>query len=237
MLDDGTGTAVGYCIGCPDTRAFAAAYPSYVSSVLDASDEVREQLRGSDPPRPALRPETETETETEPWTLEDGSVNGACLVQMAYDPQRLLAVEAAVSARFPATLHIDLLGEWQGRGWGARLLERTVRALEEEGQGSADASVEGGGGGGGGVWVGVAADNAKVVPFYEKMGFRLWGDDEREKEKHEGEHISSNDSNDSNDRQRGESSEAGPGDGGSIVLVREFLGGAGLRPGKAGGAL
>ncbi|KAH6894452.1 hypothetical protein B0T10DRAFT_480489 [Thelonectria olida] len=223
VLDDGSGTAVGYCIGCPDTTSFAAAYPSYVSAVLDASSEVQ-QLRAeqADPLAPAA--------EAEPWTKEDGSVNGACLVQLAHDPLRLLAVEAAVAARFPATLHIDLLEGWQGKGWGGKLLERTVRALGDEQKKDA----------GGGVWIGVAADNAKVVPFYERMGFRLW--EEEDDESHQQPHQQDEQDYDKDkDKPQGEKSETEPGAeggnakrGGSIVMVREFLGGAALRPGKLG---
>lgn len=40
----------------------------------------------------------------------DGSVNAACLAQLAYDPHRLLrGAHADVPPLFRATLHIDLL--------------------------------------------------------------------------------------------------------------------------------
>lgn len=46
----------------------------------------------------------------DPWTSADGSVNAACLAQLAYDPHRLLrGAHADVPPRFRATLHIDLL--------------------------------------------------------------------------------------------------------------------------------
>ncbi|KPM39607.1 hypothetical protein AK830_g6941 [Neonectria ditissima] len=71
VLDDGSGAAVGYCIGCPDTAAFVAGYASYVTAVLDPTLDLR--------PDPLAPPE--------PWTAADGSVNAACLAQMAYDPR------------------------------------------------------------------------------------------------------------------------------------------------------
>ncbi|KAK7422939.1 hypothetical protein QQZ08_009297 [Neonectria magnoliae] len=181
VLDDGSGLAVGYCIGCPDTAAFIAAYPSYVAAVLDPSLDLR--------PDPLAPPE--------PWVAADGSVNAACLAQMAYDPRRLLP-DGAHTARFRATLHIDLLPEWQARGWGGRLLERVVQALAEQGGGS-------------GVWVGVAEDNAKVVPFYLRMGFRLWdeGDD--------GDEAEDCGAEEGKPKRRVQG-------GGGIVLVREFPG-------------
>jgi hypothetical protein len=147
-----------------------------------------------------------------------------------------LAVEAAVAARFPATLHIDLLEGWQGKGWGGRLLERTVRALEGEQEKNAVA-------GGGGVWIGVAADNGKVVPFYERMGFRLWEDKDNHDENHEqpSQQQQQEEQDKNNGKHQGEKSETEPGAeggnakrGGSILMVREFLGGAGMRPGKLG---
>ncbi|KAI5464853.1 hypothetical protein BGZ63DRAFT_401764 [Mariannaea sp. PMI_226] len=168
VLDDGAGTAVGYCIGCPDVAAFVTEYPSYTAAVLDKSAEVQElRFRGDhDPLAPAAA--------EEPWATADGSVNAACLIQLAYDPDRLLSVSPAVAARFPATLHIDLLEPWQRKGWGSKLLERTVGALSQHQQQQQQQKQQVGGEGraGGGVWVGVAADNAKVVPFYERMGFR-----------------------------------------------------------------
>ncbi|KAH7157429.1 hypothetical protein B0J13DRAFT_541737 [Dactylonectria estremocensis] len=227
VLDDGHGMAVGYCIGCPDIPAFVGAYPSYTAAVLDPSPDLP-----SPRPDPLAPPE--------PWTGPDGSVNGACLVQLAYDPRRLLlgdARAAAVAARYRATLHIDLLEAWQAQGWGRRLLERTVGALAEQrcaGGGSEEANP--------GVWVGVADDNAKVVPFYERMGFRLWeeahDDDDGDGDEAEAfadaaaaadEDVSTKGSRSS----KGDMPKRKVKVDGSIVLVREFSGAA---AGSIGGA-
>lgn len=145
VLDDGSGNAVGYCIGCPDVFAFCAAYDSYVQQILDPSAEVR-------------RPDSLSRRE--PWALADGRINGVCLAQLAYNPAWLLLDgNEAVTRRYRSTLHIDLLPGWQRRGWGRKLLERVVLSLA---------------GTGGGVWIGVAADNAGVVRFYEGVGFHVF---------------------------------------------------------------
>lgn len=151
MLDDGTGRAVGYCIGCPDVRAFCAAYPSYVQEVLEPSDEID---------RPADM------STRQPWIkLPEGVVNGECLAQKAYNPDWLFDGNHhdEALAKYRATLHIDLLPEWQRKGWGTKLLERVVKTLAESGSDED----------GRGVWIGVALDNAHVVRFYEEVGFRV----------------------------------------------------------------
>ncbi|KAL2255320.1 hypothetical protein VTK26DRAFT_3621 [Humicola hyalothermophila] len=72
-----------------------------------------------------------------------------------------------------AMLHIDLLEGWRGQGWGRKLIERFVegvrRARDEEGVNV-----------GRGIQLGVAAENTKVVKFYEKVGFRVYPGGEKE---------------------------------------------------------
>ena len=159
-LDDGTGRVVGYCIGCADIPSFCASYGDYVRDVLDPSDEID---------RPASL------TAREPWLLADGRINGVCLAQQAYSPDLLLLDGCAgrLARGLRATMHIDLLPEWQGKGWGKKLIGKLVDAVrtspEQQGRG---------------IWLGVAGDNTKVVPFYERMGFRV--DEEEMKGKGEG---------------------------------------------------
>lgn len=69
-------------IGCPDVFAFAAAYPSYISSVLRSP-------RGlEDVPVP------EQLDTLEPWSTVDEQgekkVNARCMAQIAYSPRWLL---------------------------------------------------------------------------------------------------------------------------------------------------
>ncbi|KAJ3477759.1 hypothetical protein NLG97_g8752 [Lecanicillium saksenae] len=62
-------------------------------------------------------------------------------------------------------MHIDLVDEFQGKGWGRKLLEALVESMrKEQGQGEDESK---------GIWLGVGGENDKVVPFYEKLGFRV----------------------------------------------------------------
>ncbi|KAG9254708.1 uncharacterized protein F5Z01DRAFT_90282 [Emericellopsis atlantica] len=149
VLDDGTGRAVGYCIGCPDITTFIEAYPRYVKDILETRDEV-----GPAPPPGDLQP----------FTTGDGQVNEACLRQLAYDPQCLLKRENADlidEQGYWGTMHIDLLDEWQGKGWGRKLIEAFVASVRAQKKAESK-----------GVFIGIAPENDKVVAFYEKMGFQ-----------------------------------------------------------------
>ncbi|KAK1991722.1 acetyltransferase [Colletotrichum falcatum] len=165
VLDDGRGTAVGYCVGCPSVGELAAAYPRYVAEVLEASAE----LAGRRPRSLEARAAWED--------AETGEVDEEALLQQAFKAEWLVldADRAALWGGWRATMHVDLLGPWQGRGWGRRMVERFVESVRE-----ADRARGGGGGQGGGerlygkgVHIGVGGENAKVVLFYEKLGFRV----------------------------------------------------------------
>ena len=153
VLDDGQGRAVGYCIGTPDIDTFMASYQSYVEKVLEPSSEIT---------RPA-----DITTGRELWTLPDGTVNETCLAQTAYNPTWLVmgGNEDVYAAGYQATMHIDILEPWQGGGWGRKLIEALIEAVgREKREGTR------------GLWIGAAKENRKVIPFYERMGFRMWED-------------------------------------------------------------
>lgn len=151
VLDDGSGRPVGYCIGCPDIAAFVAAYDSYTTAVLDASPEV-------------TRPQDLDLKE--PLFQADGSINEVFLTRLAYNPHLLLVDgNADLLAEYKATMHIDLLDEFQGQGWGRQLIDSFVESVRAVPQKDGGVSK--------GIWIGVAGDNGKVVPFYEKQGFRI----------------------------------------------------------------
>ncbi|KAI1189760.1 hypothetical protein F5B17DRAFT_166601 [Nemania serpens] len=174
VLDDGTGKAVGYCIGCPDVHAFAAEYERYVSTILSRAVAVPDfSVR-----EPWLVPGDETTT----TALEQGQgqgqedpptevvVNPQALAQNAYRADwMLLENKEALTSRWRATMHIDLLPAWQGRGWGRALIDRFVASVRASGEDYGE-----------GEHIGVAGENAKVVPFYEKVGFRVVAGGERE---------------------------------------------------------
>ncbi|KAH8899795.1 hypothetical protein GQ53DRAFT_776620 [Thozetella sp. PMI_491] len=169
VLDDGTGKAVGYVIGVPDVFAFEAAYPRYVAEVLQS-----EQGRADVPPPPQL-------DTREPFVIPDLAGGGGLLVnevamaQNAYSVQFLVleGVEgkAELVRSYRAQLHIDILEPFQGKGWGRRLIERFVESVryasEQYDYGK-------------GLHIGVSGENTKVVPFYEKVGFRVYPGGERE---------------------------------------------------------
>ncbi|KAL1867333.1 hypothetical protein Daus18300_006452 [Diaporthe australafricana] len=184
VLDDGSGAAVGYVIGCADVFALAAAYPRYVDEVLLPA-AAREgggggAAAGGDVPVPGQL------ERLKPWLVPDGGggvvgrvINEACLAQMAHSP-RWLPLEGVegkeeLVRRFRATMHIDLLEGWRGKGWGREMITVFMASVRD--------AVEAGGGGldcGRGVHIGVAGENKKVVPFYERVGFRVYEGGERE---------------------------------------------------------
>ncbi|KAI1276931.1 hypothetical protein F5Y07DRAFT_364519 [Xylaria sp. FL0933] len=178
VLDDGTGTAAGYCIGCPDVHAFVADYERYVKAILSRDVEAP----GFDAREPWMVPGN---TNNKPIsTGGDGppqdspgrenaaatQINPRALAQNAYRADwMLLEGMGAVAMRWRATMHIDLLPAWQGQGWGRQLIECFVASVVSSGQDY-----------GQGEHIGVAGENSKVVPFYEKVGFRVVEGGERE---------------------------------------------------------
>lgn len=135
VLDSGSGSdPVGYCIGCPDIAAFCAAWPFYVSSILDPSPEVQP-------------PKWEDRGTKAPWLLDDGQINETALAQMAYQAEWLLlnGQEDLMEEGYKATMHIDLLDEWQGKGWGRKLIEAFVESVKARGSSRMGASAEGSG--------------------------------------------------------------------------------------------
>ncbi|ATY65240.1 Acyl-N-acyltransferase [Cordyceps militaris] len=158
VVDDGTGRAVGYCIGCPDTASFCAAYPQYVREVLEGRGRANGDVRLAPPP-------PDDDDSRLPWIDADtGRISEQALMQLAYSARRLLLLgsggETLLREGYRGTMHIDLLPAYQRRGWGRRLLEALVAAMKEQQDG-------------GGLWLGVGVENIKVLPFYEKLGFRV----------------------------------------------------------------
>ncbi|KJL37551.1 ribosomal protein S18 acetylase RimI-like enzyme [Microbacterium terrae] len=72
---------------------------------------------------------------------------------------------AAEFAKFPAELHIDLLPEGQGAGWGRVLIGHLAAALRERGVA--------------GVRAGVSKENPGALAFYPRVGFENIASDER----------------------------------------------------------
>jgi ribosomal protein S18 acetylase RimI-like enzyme len=117
----------GYVLGALDTRAFEARCE-------------REWW-------PALR-------ERYPrGSVASGSADSR-MVELIHDPSR---APDAVVRHHPSHLHIDLLPQWQGGGWGRRLMEHLFERLAAAGSP--------------GVHLGVGRDNVRAIGFYQRLGF------------------------------------------------------------------
>jgi len=127
ILDDGTGAAVGYVLGTADT--------------------VRHVLRYRDEWLPATVGRYPRPTEP-PVTPEDS------MLALLEHPERMIVPELA---DYPAHLHIDLLPQWQGKGWGRGLISAFLAGLRAAGVS--------------GVHLGMAAENVSAGAFYARLGF------------------------------------------------------------------
>ncbi len=160
-------------------RAFCAAYPRYVAAVLDGRGRANGDVR--------LRPDVDVEARAAWIDRDTGRISERALAQLAYSARWLLVDghEDLLREGYRATMHIDLLESHQGQGWGRKLLEALVESMkaaaaaaavvvpeqdedEQDGDDSSSSS-----GKSRGIWLGVGGENSKVVPFYEKLGFRV----------------------------------------------------------------
>ncbi|MGI9822667.1 GNAT family N-acetyltransferase [Agromyces sp. Marseille-Q5079] len=131
VVDDGAGRAVGYIIGVADTAAFIDWWK-------------REWTSGFVSRHPAPGPATShTPTFTEADLLKAGA-----------DPERM---RVAGLDEYPAHLHIDLLPELQGKGFGRRLIDVLRDALAARGVP--------------GVHLSMDPDNTNARAFYDRLGF------------------------------------------------------------------
>lgn len=135
-------------------HAFVADYERYVTTLLSR-----------DIPSPDL-------STREPWTIPSSPsspssqavVNPQALAQSAYRADwMLLEGKETLTARWRATMHIDLLPDWQGKGWGRRLIERFVASVRASGLDYGE-----------GEHIGIAGENSKVgmsVSFFLFFSF------------------------------------------------------------------
>ena len=127
VLDDGEGQAVGYVLGTSDTPGFARRY----------REEWIPRLGDA---YPALEGDSQTLEEQILWCH--------------WNPERMVVPELAA---YPAHLHIDLLPDYQGRGFGRLLMERLYAALA--GDGAAAVHLE------------MLDANTGARAFYDRLGF------------------------------------------------------------------
>lgn len=109
VLDDGTGTAVGYVLGAPDTVAFVQRWrQEFLTDVRDAGI-------------------------TNPTSQDDAKKDDTAtrLRESVSTPEQLLHESHPSLVRdYPAHLHIDILPGHQGQGWGKKLLSSLFQQLK-----------------------------------------------------------------------------------------------------------
>ncbi|MFC8080103.1 GNAT family N-acetyltransferase [Streptomyces sp. NPDC057307] len=129
VLDDGEGRAVGYVLGAEDTPRFVAAFRR------DWLPLVGERF-----PAPGEDVGTRTPSEV--------------MAGLLHDPERMVVPELV---DHPAHLHIDLLPEWQGKGYGRALILALLEALRGKGVGA--------------VHLSMLTANTGARAFYDRVGF------------------------------------------------------------------
>ncbi|MFI1206816.1 GNAT family N-acetyltransferase [Streptomyces sp. NPDC020802] len=127
VLDDGSGRPVGYVVGTADTEQFV------------------KNFRATWIPRVAHR---YPEPTTAPRTPSEE------MIHLLHTPERMV-LPALVA--YPAHLHIDLLPEWQRRGFGRALMHSFLAALESRGVPA--------------VHLGMVTANTAARAFYDRLGF------------------------------------------------------------------
>lgn len=127
VLDDGEGRAVGYILGTSDTSRFV------------------EWFRTRWLPSAAVR---HPEPEGPPATPDEA------MAALLHHPERMLVPEVAA---YPAHLHIDLLPDWQGRGYGRALMHTLLDALHDKGVQNLHLSM--------------LTANTPARAFYDRLGF------------------------------------------------------------------
>ncbi|WP_328492244.1 GNAT family N-acetyltransferase [Streptomyces sp. NBC_00414] len=127
VLDDGSGRAVGYILGAADTEDFVKNFRT------TWIPRVVHRY-----PEPTAEPRTPSEE----------------MIHLLHTPERMILPDLAA---YPAHLHIDLLPEWQRRGFGRGLMETFLAALDDRGVSA--------------VHLGMVTANVAARAFYDRLGF------------------------------------------------------------------
>lgn len=139
VLDDGEGRAVGYCIGTSNTSAFAESWRS--KFLLNVSPE--------EVPKPETTTDDSGMEKKESKLFRRAVHNGEC---------SSLLTRPEVLEKYPAHMHIDILKQYQRRGWGSRLIQALFDAVKSEGAP--------------GIHLDMVRWNTTGRKFYEKIGFQ-----------------------------------------------------------------
>jgi ribosomal protein S18 acetylase RimI-like enzyme len=140
VLDDGNGRVVGYCIGTADTTSFAQRWRDVFTPVVDPTLVPRPEERSDDPimERDDIK------------GFRHAVYNAACSMLQPW-PQTLQT--------YPAHLHIDILPEYQRKGYGTALINAFFEAVKRRGAN--------------GVHLDMVQHNVKARAFYERLGFQI----------------------------------------------------------------
>lgn len=143
VLDAGDGTAVGYVIGTPNTRGFAARWPQEYLPQLDHS---------------VLPPPDRHDAEEHAPPTWDSDLP-AHLLELLYSKhvQLLNGDYPDMLDQYPAHLHIDILPEYQRQGWGRKMIDTFCDAIKKHGTSA--------------LHLGTEVSNVDSRKFYERLGF------------------------------------------------------------------
>lgn len=142
VLDNGSGLAVGYIIGTPSTTNFARRWEDVLIPIVD--------------PKLVPRPVAGQEDQNEPELVRG-------LKTALYGAEcSMLQSKSDLLARYPAHLHVDILPDYQRRGYGPQLMDTFLSKMRESGVS--------------GVHLGMVRTNDGARRFYERLGFQLCGE-------------------------------------------------------------
>lgn len=146
MLDDGTGAAVGYLLGCPDTQKFAAQIQEVFLPSLDSTNDV--------PPPPLGSNEVQFNQDPALWARHELYKNLSTSLVRSDTPEIL--------NQYPAHLHIDILPSHQGKGYGPKLLDAWENEMRKLGIR--------------GCHLGMDPANQAAGRFYKRQGWEIFDD-------------------------------------------------------------
>lgn len=114
VLDDGTGRAIGYCIGTADTTSFVQKWRDSFVSTID----------------PRIVPHQDVQTDNA--TMEKVEVKGYRSAVYNANCSTLQDYPELLQS-YPAHMHIDILPEYQRKGHGTALIHEYFRAAKSAG--------------------------------------------------------------------------------------------------------
>ncbi|RAR06420.1 gcn5-related n-acetyltransferase [Stemphylium lycopersici] len=140
VLDDGSGRVVGYCLGTAETSSFARRWRDEFTPTVD----------------PKLVPPRDLQT-GDAIMEKDGIKH---FRKAVYDAEcSMLQPWPETLQQYPAHLHIDILQEYQRKGWGTVLIQKFFEVVKSLGAS--------------GLHLDMVESNVKARAFYESVGFRI----------------------------------------------------------------